>query len=123
MKVRLPYLRTLSHYTSGKLNVCLKSAKLSLLKKAKQGALKMNRKRKMMKSYKNKGQHKVRDAVMFQLVHEEHGADVLHVRVEPLPPGGAALGLCLDLGPRLPGRGLRLLLGPPLLPRYDSRVL
>ena len=58
--------------------------------------------------------------MMFQVVHEGLGADDLHLRVEPLPHGGAALGLSLDLVAGLPGRRLWLLLGPPLLPWYFS---
>ena len=44
----------------------------------------------------------------------------LCVGVLPLASAGAALGLCLDLGPGLPGRGLYLLLVPPHGSRYSD---
>lgn len=55
-----------------------------------------------------------------QVVYERLWADRLHLCVGPLPPGGTALGLCLDLVVFLPGRGLLLLLGPPLRSRYQT---
>ena len=70
----------------------------------------------------NKGENTVLNVMMFQVIYEGSGADELHVCVEPLPPGGAALGLSLDLVAGLPGRRLWLLLGPPLLPRYHNHT-
>lgn len=58
-----------------------------------------------------------------QVVYERLWADCLHLCVGPLPPGGTALGLCLDLVVFLPGRGLLLLLGPPLRSRYQTLAL
>lgn len=58
-----------------------------------------------------------------QVVYERLWADCLHLCVGPLPPGGTALGLCLDLVVFLPGRGLLLLLGPPLRSRYQTLTL
>lgn len=55
-----------------------------------------------------------------QLADERLWAERLHACVEPLPLGGAALGLCLDLVVHLLGSGLWLLLGPPFCSRYQS---
>lgn len=55
-----------------------------------------------------------------QLADERLWAERLHACVEPLPLGGAALGLCLDLVVHLLGSGLWLLLGPPFCSRYRS---
>lgn len=55
-----------------------------------------------------------------QLADERLWAERLHACVEPLPLGGAALGLCLDLVVHLLGSGLLLLLGPPFCSRYQS---
>lgn len=59
------------------------------------------------------------DLSLPQVGDERLRADCVHVRVGPVPPGGAALGLGLDLVVHLPRGGLLLLLGPPLRSRYQ----
>ena len=51
---------------------------------------------------------------------EKLRVDSIHLHMGPLPPGGAALELRLDLVAHLLRSRLRLLLGPSLCSRYDT---